>query len=124
MVDHAHLKLASRLDEVSGLLSARLGASGSDLAIQAKKARRHLPWGVRRELTRLADAQSRLGHPRGALAVDYDATTKRADFVITRLRQIDPMQRHVGRILGTLAVIAANGLILLALSAWVAHKLG
>lgn len=124
MADHAHLRLASRLDEVSALLAGRLGATGKDLLTQAKQARRHLPWSVRRELGRLAAAQAQLGHPKGAGAVDYALSTERADFVITRLREIDPMRRHVSRILGTLAVIAANGLILLALSAWLAQSLG
>lgn len=105
----------ARADEIAALIEARLGVRGKGLEAKLRRAGRLLPRWVRREARRLAEAQRLTGHPKLMMQTDPQALESAYRKCETWLRNVDPAARRKDRILGLLAVNAANLLILAAL---------
>jgi hypothetical protein len=109
-------------DEVAALLAGRLGARGRTLARRLRRAGRRLPRHVAREARYLAQADDLARNPRLLRMIDPDRVIRAHALLRDHLRGIDPAAARLTRILGILAVIAFNLLVLaallLALLAW------
>ncbi len=107
--------LNARTDELRDLLREKFGLSARTLEAQIGKAGRLLPRKVRRDARLVAEAQARLQNPRLARMVDVAAAEAAQARVRDFLSDIDPAERRKTRLIGVLAVIAFNVLVVAAL---------
>ncbi|ETX27169.1 hypothetical protein [Roseivivax isoporae] len=107
--------LAARAARIDTLLADRLGARKGRLAMRAVRLGRRLPKGVRADLRRIDAALQIAGHPRLSATLDRAALMAAAGRIEAHLKDIDRRDVRKGRLLGVLAVILANVLILTAL---------
>ena len=107
--------LDARTDELRDLLREKLGLSARTLEAQIGKAGRLLPRAVRRDARLVAEARARLQNPRLARMVDVAAAEAAQTRVRDFLKEIDPGERRKTRLIGILAVIAFNVLVVSAL---------
>lgn len=112
----ADLEISETNEELATLLATRLRIRrGTSLAEKLKVAGRLLPKRIRRDGAYLVATEERLQNPRLAKQQDPKAVKKAYDRVHAYLSGIDPKDRLKGQILGILAPLAFNLLILAAL---------
>lgn len=107
--------LDTRAEELRDLLREKLGLSARPLEAQITKAGRLLPKSVQRDARLVAEAHANLQNPRLARRVDVAAVEAAQARVRDFLRGIDPAERRKTRVIGVLAVIAFNVLVVLTL---------
>ena len=104
-----------RSDRIAALIEERLGVRGQGLEAKLRHAGRLLPRWLRREAEQLLEAERLMGHPKLMRQADPTTLDKAVRHCETWLKAIDPAERRKSRILGFLAVNAANLLIVAAL---------
>lgn len=109
-------EIEQQVEEVRGLIRDRLQIDGADLADQLRRAGRLLPRARRADGRRLALAAQASQHPRLSRQVDVPGAAAAAARLADHLRRIDPSDRRRTRVLGVLAVISFNLLILIAIT--------
>lgn len=107
--------MSARLDEISGLLDDKLGASGRDVSVQLQKVRRRFPRRLRPSLALLQDAAPMADNPRMAQVLDDPRYDKAASDIITHLSRINLSERRKSWWLGMLGGMAFNLLAVLIL---------
>ena len=118
-------QVAERADRIAALLEERLGVRGRGLEAKLNRAGRLLPRWVRREADQLVAAQRLMGHPK--LKMQSDASAIDAAFTRCErwLKAIDPTERRKDKVLGFLAVNAANlilvGALFVGYLVWAGH---
>lgn len=108
-------KLDSLVADLSVLLRRQAGAKGPDFATQLKRADRLLTRPARKGGHAIIEAQALIANPRTQHMVDAKAVTRGARDLRAHLKTLNPWDRRVGRVLGSLGSIAA-GVILLAVA--------
>jgi hypothetical protein len=104
--------IASVNADLAAMMAERLGVSGRALAVSTRRAGRALPRWVRRDLAFLDQQETLAAHPKLRAFVDAAGAGRAARRVAAHLETIDPAERRKDRILGILAVIAFNVLLL------------
>ena len=107
--------LQKQVDEVRGLIAARLRIRGRDLDQQIRRAGRLLPAWARRDGRTMAQANLLAQNPKMLRMVDAAKFDKAYRALKTHLETIDPKEARKDRILGLLGVIYVNLFIALAL---------
>ena len=117
-------EVLDKTDEISGLLLEKLGLKGGSIGAQLSREARRLPYKVRRDLRRLAEAERMAQHPKLSRLIDraeVSAAHRRArDF----LKPIDPAQVRLTRILRKLAKWAGLLLLIFITAVWIAAERG
>ena len=117
--------VAQQSEQLADLIEDRLGIRGRGLKAKLRRAGRLMPRWVRREAERLVDAQTLLDHPKLMKQADPAALETAYRRVETWLKTVNPAERRKDRILGFLAVNAANLLIVaglfVAYLVWAGH---
>lgn len=106
-------KLDSLIAELSELLRRQAGAKGADFETQLKRADRLLNRPARKGGRAIVAAQALIANPRTQHMVDAKAVHRGARDLRAHLKTLNPWDRRVGRVLGSVGAIAA-GLIVLA----------
>lgn len=117
-------RTAADIARVAALMRERLGVSGGTLAACLERAGRQLPWRIRRQARRLAEAEPSLEHPRLGLVADHRRLRGAAREVRAHLERIDVADRRKGWWLGVLAGAAFNILLFGVLLVLVLHWKG
>ncbi|MCH2094534.1 MAG: hypothetical protein MK160_05380 [Rhodobacteraceae bacterium] len=95
------------------LLGQKFGASRGSLTARVRKAGRRLPRWVRRDVLRVAEAQSALqGPPKLAVRVDLPRVDRAFRNAERWLKAVDAADRRRGAILGMLGALVFNILVL------------
>lgn len=97
--------------EIGALLGERLGARGDTLAQQLTRTGRALPRRLRSEARFLAQAETMAANPRLAPLVDPARFARAQAALRDHLLAINPREARITRLLGTLAVIAFDLLV-------------
>ena len=105
--------LEGELSEISLLLEKRLKLSGS-LSESLRRARRHLPYRLRRVAEDLAAAEEASCNPRLAVTLDQTRLLRKARRLRGYLAEVDMADRRKGRLLD---IAATTGFALLAVLA-------
>lgn len=100
------------------LLAARFGVETGPLALRAARVGRRLPRGVRRDLALVGEAAQLAGHPRLGVLHDRAAVMAAAERARARLEAEDVADRRKGLVLGVLAGLAFNLMLLVVGLLW------
>jgi hypothetical protein len=103
--------LARKTAHLNALLEQKLGLRKGGLALRADRAGRQLPAWVRRNLHRLAEAESMADHPKLARMLDDQALDTAYKATVAHLTAIDLKERRKDRLLGILGALAFNLLL-------------
>ncbi|TNJ43983.1 hypothetical protein [Phaeobacter sp. B1627] len=106
--------LQGELSEISLLLEQRLKLSGS-LSDSLRRARRHLPYRLRRVAEDLASAEEASCNPRLAVTLDQARLLRKARRLRAYLSELDLADRRKGRVLDIAATTGFALLVVIAL---------
>ncbi|WP_407495408.1 hypothetical protein [Pseudooceanicola sp. MF1-13] len=104
-----------RIAKAEKALREAFGGKPNTFEATLRRAGRRLPRKARRAGEEVVAAQALAGHPQLRLQIDWDRVTKNLDRVIEAARRIDRKDDRKGRILGALASLAFNLLLLFTL---------
>lgn len=104
-------------DDLEQRLGDKLGLRRGPLPVRLRKAGRRLPRAVRRDAEMIGQAGALAVHPKLRKRVDRAAVVAAHRRVSEHLDSVDPGQRRVNFLLGILAGLVANLLLLAALTA-------
>ena len=108
-------EIDARVTRLERLLESRFGLAKGPLALRVARVGRRVPRGVRRDLATVAEVAQMVAHPKLALRVDRAEVLAAADRAERHLAAIDVADRRRGRLLGLLAVVVFNLLLVFAL---------
>ena len=108
-------RFQQRSEALGALLQSRLRIRAKAFPKQLRKARPQLPRALRPAVQTLLETQPRLAHPKLARMVAADRVDRAFDQLTKHLKGLDASDRRKGAILGTLAAMVFNLLLLAAL---------
>ena len=115
--------VASSVAEIEGLMRDRLRIRAETLSRQIDKAGRLLPRRIARDARYLAQARTLVQNPKLARMIDPSQVGAARDRVVAHLLTVDPARRRTDRLLGILAILAFNLLLIGgALVAWMVWR--
>ncbi len=100
------------IDEVSGLLRAKLGVGGRSLSGQMRRARRNLPFALRGAADDLVQVEAMAEHPRLRLLVDGVNTRRASKKLQKHLKAVDVADRRKGWLLDGMTSFVFNALLM------------
>lgn len=107
--------LNRRIQELMEQLHAKLGLRGKSLRVRLGRAGRRLPKRLHRAGQVILDAEQKVAHPKLALLVDpHPVEAAFAEFKV-HLAEIDPVDRRKGKLLGWLAGVVFNLILVIVL---------
>lgn len=95
-------------ERISALVADRLHLRGHSLTLQLQRARRHLPWRVRREAAILSEAETLWQNPRLHRRIDLARLERAARNLERHLRPLGAAERRRALLMGILASLAFN----------------
>ena len=99
--------------EIAILMREKLGLRGADrLAVKMRKGGRLLPRGVRKQGSYLVEMEQRWANPRLRRTIDPVKVGEAQEAMKAHLSAIDARDRRIGRIIGILAPLAFNVLMI------------
>jgi hypothetical protein len=98
----------NRVKHIRRLLRRQLGLRGSSLTDILPKSRRFLPRDVQAALSRLADGEQAMEHPRLRAILEADPLSAESKIVRKHLISVDVAHRRKGQWLGIIGAIVIN----------------
>jgi len=108
----AQASVRERADLMAGLIEQRLGIRGKGLEAKLRHAGRTLPRSLRRDGRTIVAALALSGNPKLRRQIDRHGLDRAFRHCEKWLDNVDPRKRRKDRILGFLAVNAANFLLI------------
>ncbi|QDY68530.1 hypothetical protein [Qingshengfaniella alkalisoli] len=108
----AQIDIQKANQQLSELLHRKLGSSGNGLEKRLHRAGRDLPRRVRKAGRYLVKIEQMSGHPKLAMQVDEGRVKHSIQICRDFLDGIDPDDRRKGRVIGIVAEIAFNFIVL------------
>lgn len=105
---------SEQADHISNLIKQRLGARGPDLNARFRRAGRMLPRHVQQDVQVLINAVDMQNNPKLARMVDDGAVQRSVRAVETHLQSIDVKKRRSDRIMGILANVGVQIIVIFA----------
>jgi hypothetical protein len=112
--------IEQNIADIRALLETKLRVRGASLAVQLRKARRHLPRAVRRDLTYLIDSAELSQNPKLVRMVDATRVARAHRNAVAFLENVEMREQ---RITGLINVVAAIALAVLVTAALVIYVL-
>ncbi|WP_238111759.1 hypothetical protein [Yoonia sp. I 8.24] len=112
--------IEQNIAEIRALFESKLRVRGASLAVQLRKARRHLPRAVRRDVTYLVETAELSQNPKLVRMVDTARIARAHRNTVAFLENVDLREQ---RITGLINVVAAIALAILVTAALVIYVL-